>query len=572
MQKLRNLTLAVALGATMASCTDDFASINLDPGLINEPNPAFLFTDALTAHGTGYTQWFYDYYNYFYRWNQATVFSGGNEVQFNDIGATDGGSSPYGLRGNLDEIRRQIGMMNEEQQATRQQMVGITYIPPIYHGIQRTDRWGSAPWSEAMQGRYESNFSPKYDTQRELFEQWLDELNLAIDLIRGAQGTQLSYGVQDFVYGGDASKWARLANSTKLRIAARVAGQDAAWAQSIIAEAVANPAGFITDAEHDFLYSPGPEYRGSAQDFWGSPTAAKNFVSSMREARDPRVHFFFTPNAFSQETVDLFVAQGRDLPDWIDPNVAVDPFDRYRGGPVAPDVQGQRPYFGGSYQDADGLSYLQLSHINRRFFAPQYQGGQGYLIEPRLTSADVAFYLAEFIEKGWVSGPIEGRGVAEWYEHGVRHSMRIYDEIANRAGVFDYDQFAVTTAQVDEYLTRPEVDLNSGVGSVLEKIHYQQFINYFKNGTEQWTLVRRTGFPSRTGQILQWDAPMAGGQELPIPRRFPVNEPDNPINIDNWRSAMQTQGFTWGTSLGQDLNVERVWFDQSNPNYGNGSF
>lgn len=572
MKTLRNFMLVVVIGATIGACTDDFASINLDPGLINDPNPAYLFTNALHGHRTQYTEWFYDYYQYFYRWNQVTVFGSGNDVQFNDIGSTGNPSQPWGMRSNLDEVRRQIGFMSQEDQATRQQMVAITYIPPVFQALKHIGRRGSMNWSEAMQGRYESNFTPRYDTQPELFEQWLDELNMAIDKIRSAEGSQLSYGVQDFYYQGDANKWARLANSLKLRIAARVASRDASWASSIIAEAVENPAGFITEPEHDYLYTPGPNYTGDAHDFWGSPTAAKNFVTLLRETRDPRTHFFFDPNQFDQEAVDLFVAQNRDLPYWIDPSVPVERFDRYRGGPVAPDEGGQRPYYGGVFQDADGRSYVQLSHLNRRFFNPNFQGGDGYMIEPLLTSADVAFYLAEFIERGLVSGPIHGRDVAEWYEHGVRHSMRIYDEMARRAEIFDYNELALTDTQVDDYLLRPEVDLNSAVGSALEKIYFQQFVNYFRNPTEQWILVLRSGFPSRTGEILQWDAPLAGTAELPLPRRFPVNEPSNPINIDNWRAAIEEQGFTPGTSMGADLNVERVWFDRENPNYGDGTF
>ncbi len=568
MKKITQFMAIILFAAMMSSCTDDFAAINENPAQINDPNPAHLFTESIYQMGNyKYTEWFYDNYNYFWRWNQSTVFISGNESQFTDVGATGGRySNTYTISRNLYEIRRQIDNMSADEQAERAHMRAITYIPSIYQAIRASDLYGSMPWSESMQGRYDGNFTPRYDTQPELFEQWIDQLNAAIDVLISNPSGQLSFGQQDFIYGGNAANWARFANSLKLRIAVRVEGQDPQWAQQIINDAISNPAGIIENRDQEFIWAPSGEYTGQAHDFWGNPSAAYNFISKLVELRDPRTHFYFEPNNFTQNAVDTFTEQGRNMPNWINPDEPVTRWHRYRGGPVTPELANTLPWYG-SFTDNDGSNYNQLSHVNRRFFNPNYDGGNGYYRDALYSAAEVALYMAEFIEKGYVTGQGSAQ---EWYERGIRMSMETVDDIGRVAQVFDYDEVSITDAQINEYLAQDHVALNGS--DHLEKIYFQQYINNFRYPTEQFALTRRTGFPSVNGNILMWELPRAGGAELAIPRRLTINEPSNPINIDNFRSAMQEQGWSAGANSGSVLNQERVWWDTNNPNFGTGTF
>lgn len=568
MKKLIHLSLVIVLAAMMYSCTDDFAAINEDPAQINNPNPAHLFTESIyQMNHYKYTEWFYDNYQYFLRWDQSVVNISGNGAQFNDVGAVgDRYNQTYNISRNLVEIRRIIDEMGADDQAIRTHMKAMTYIPSVLQGIRSTDLYGSMPWSEAMQGRHENMYTPKYDTQPELYEQWLNELNAAIDVLVGDDSGQLDYSQQDFIYQGDSKKWARVANSLKLRIAVRVENQDPQWAREIIDEALSNPAGIIETRDDEFVWAPSGEYTGEAHDFGGNPSAAVNFVSKLVELQDPRTHFYFETNDFDQEAVDTFVEDGKALPDWINPEEPVTRWDQYRGGPVTPSLANTFPWYG-SYTDNDGNSYNQLSHINRRFFNPGYDNGTGYYKDALVSAAEIAFYMAEFIEKGYVTG----HGTAqEWYDKGVHASIETVDEIARVAQIYDYEEVSVTPGQIDAYLAQDDVALN-GTDN-LEKIFFQQYINFFRYPTEQFALVRRTGFPSKNGNILKWEAVTAGGSELPLARRFPINEPDNPQNINNFQSAMQSMGWSVGANTGAVLNQERVWWDANNPNFGTGTF
>jgi hypothetical protein len=568
MKKINQLLAVIVAVAMMTACTDDFAAINENPAQINDPNPAHLFTESIYQmnHYT-YTEWFYDNYNYFWRWNQSTVSINGNEPQFNEVGAVGGRyDNTYTISRNLDEIRRIIDNMDAEDQEIRTHMRAITYIPSVYQAIRASDLYGDMPWSEAMEGRYENHYTPAYDPQSQLYEQWLSELDSAIEVLISDDSGQLDFGNQDFIYGGNSMSWARMANSLKLRIAVRVEGQDPQWAQQIIDDVLASPAGIIESAEDEFRWAPSGEYTGEAHDFWGEPSAAYNFINKLVELEDPRTHFYFEPNDFDQDAVNTFAEEGNSLPDWIDPDEPVDRWAQYRGGPVSPTLANTLPYYG-SYTDNSGSGYAQLSHVNRRFFNPAYDGGSGYYKDALLSAAEVALYMAEFIEKGYVTG----HGTSEeWYERGVRASVETSDRIAEVAQVSDYSQVQATESQINDYLALDDVALN-GINN-LEKIYFQQYINFFRYPTEQFALTRRTGFPGADGNILAWEPPISGGSELPLPRRFPVNEPSNPQNIENFQAAMQNMGWSVGANSGSVLNQERVWWDEGNPNFGTGSF
>ena len=62
-------------------------------------------------------------------------------------------------------------------------MEAVTYVLQALHGIKVTDMNGSIPYSQATQGRYEANFNPVYDKQEDLFTNWLQELDNAIDVL-----------------------------------------------------------------------------------------------------------------------------------------------------------------------------------------------------------------------------------------------------------------------------------------------------------------------------------------------------------------------------------------------------
>ena len=559
----RILAVCLLLGLGNA-CTDDFAELNTNPGLVNEPELSHLLTESLFQLGEyQYTEWFYDNYQYIWRYSEAVVSQGGNASDFNILGAT---GDRYGafyskVMQNLFEIRRRIDEMEEGPRARFEKLRALTYIPQVLQGLKVTDWYGSMPYTEALQGRRESGFTPAYDSQQQLFATWLQQLDDAIAVLVAERPEQQDLGSQDFIYQGDYAKWAKLANSLKLRIAVRLLNADPPQAQQIINEVVSSPAGIITEQEDQMVWAPATDYRGQAYDFAGEPSAAKNFVDFLRNNQDPRTRFFFEKNDFSPDGVDSLLALGVTLPKFV--SLPVGEWDQYQGGPVSPDSVGIYDYFG-VITDRNNSQYLQLSRVNRRFFDPRFENGTGYFVEVMFPAAEVNLYMAEFAEKGLVS-----QGTAqEWYNAGVALSLRSYDMMAEKAQIVYYDDLRLGEAETEALLARPDYALDGT--NTLEKIYLQQYINFFRLPNEMGALTRRSGYPKVGSDLLPWEPVVSSGRVIPLPRRFAVSEPDIEVNLAHWRAAMEDQGFTVGANEGNVLNAERVWWDEADPNYGEG--
>jgi len=103
----------------------------------------------------------------------------------------------------------------------------------VYLGMFDTDMYGDMPYTEAVMARYTNPMllTPKFDTMEELYTIWYDQLVEAVNVlsnpvtVNGTQITQTALGAQDFVYGGNAAKWAKFANSLKLKLAVRLLHQ-----------------------------------------------------------------------------------------------------------------------------------------------------------------------------------------------------------------------------------------------------------------------------------------------------------------------------------------------------------
>ncbi len=575
--KAKILIITIITVLLTASCVEKWADMNQDPSKItNPPVPEQMFTHSLYRLGDyQYTEWFYDAYHYFYPWSGYTIWSGGNSATVNIMGATGGvyGALYRDVMPMLFEMRKHIDEMeNRELADMYRHIYAISYIPQVMQAIKVTDVYGSIVYSEAMMGRYEGVFSAEYNTQEELFDILLGELDEAISTLEDGSTDQVSLGNQDFVYRGDVVKWVKLANTLKLRIANRLMGQDPVTAITVINEVIADVNGPIVDVVDEFLWIPSVDYRGRAHDLYGTPTAPKNACDFMRENHDPRLRFLFEKNAFDQETVDHFNDNALPKPDFI-PDVINEPWDRYWGGPSSPDSSNTslNDYFD-NFTDITGSSVRQLSWLNRRLQNPNYQSGTGYWAEAMVPASEACLYFAEYIESGLVSGPVRGKTAQDWYEQGVANSVISLDIIAEISGIWDYEALRLdypgsSGDEIADLLAMP--DYAWGTDN-LEKIYIQQFLNFYRIPYEGFTNLRRTGYPMVGSDLLAYEPLMSSGQRLPVPRRFPRMDTDDEWNGDNYRAAVSAQGFTLGANDAATLNSERIWWDITSPSIGAG--
>ncbi len=567
--------LAIFCAWSMVSCTKDFDKTNANTNVVSDISLSKLLTTAeFGITHSQYMEWFYDNYAYIMPWSQQVVRQTGNGGDMNQIGAMGSRYSqlytevwPF-----LDQIQRNIDSLPDDQKPASQKMRAITYILQVYEAFHVSDVYGSIPYTEAMKGRYEQQFASKYDSQKDLINLWLAQLDTAVNVLSnpvkdasGKEVAQNDYSTGDYIYRNNWKKWARMANALKLRIAVRLEKADLTKAKAIFAEVKASPAGVFESIDDQCENQPASDFRGDAYDFSSNPNAGKNFMNYLKKNNDPRLRIFFEKNSFDTAAVNAFTTSGKPLPACID---LADPLFRYVGAPCSPDSNtAANNYYFNPVKIGD-KSYPPLSYINRRLFNPGFKNGTGVWNEVMVSYAEVCFYIAEFVEKGYISWG----SAKDWYEKGIRASITTYNTLAEKAGIrLEYvnnDAYnAVTETEINDYLAKPDIAYGT---NNLEKIYLQQYINFFREPTETFALIRRTGYPKKTSTIFKWQIISSGGVEMPLPRRFVLTDP-GVINRDYWQAANKEQGFTSSVTDPQLLNTQRVWWDVNSPNYGGGN-
>ena len=556
MKNLKNIFIVVGLIACLSACTKDFADINTNPQVMIDPKVHYLFAFASEATQDGIAALLYEGMEQYMRWGQLTVsddYEPGSmdmHSRYNNLYST--------LLPHLFEIRRIIETYPDKEAYMK--LWAATYVVQVYATLRVTDVYGSIPYSEAIKGRYESKLDPVYDNQQSLFNKFYDELTEANRILQDAslpiQAFDTSY---DIFFNGDWTKWSRLANSLLLRLATRFEGQDQAKTIAIFRQVMQDPVGPMASESDAFrFFKPTANPFGGDIDYRSVRYANRHVVNFMKATVDLRLGMYYSPNGLVGSFKDTLALYEVTLPSFIDMD---DPLINFQGGVVNwsdPDAV----YTKTPFRVSNASSYALISTINRNFFAPKRNGATGNYTDIYLGYAETCFYIAEFIRKGHNAG-FDAKGTAEdWYNKGVRSSIRSMYDISINAQSFapiatdDFD------ASVNAYMENPLVKFDAANG--LEQIMIQQYLNFFRSSNEVWAFVRRTGYPKFNSTILKREV-----MDRTIPRRLWTLEPMT-LNRANWENACRDQGFTLRERTETILASERLWWDKNNPAYGDG--
>jgi len=553
------IIIAAFTSLFISSCTKDFETVNVNPNVVTDVDVRLLFTSSLvpmqTSRGAEY-------------WNEGFThfLSAAQMVTGQSYAvATTAVNGRYNLfynsvLPNLVEMRRLIALKTDKERF--EQINAITYIPQVMMALKVSDMNGSIPYTEANKGRDEAKYSPKYDTQETLYTVWLKELSDAIAVLQKNSSNQVTFGNNDVFFRGDVTKWIKLANSLKLRIAARYQNQDPAKATQIFKEVMADAVGPISSNSDQLIHS-NPSYfpfgvDGYNIDIYSRHFAVGTMINFMKSSGDPRLGIYYDKNSLVGSFKDTLTKYNKTLPSWLDLN---DPMIMYQGGPA--DFQSLpaiSTYFVNPFNGGGSNRYQLISTVNRKFFAPTVDRGSGTHVDVLFSHAEVCFLIAEFIQKGYGTG-VNTKGTAtEWYEKGIRASATSMNDIAVAAGSTSYSNI---NAMVDTYLNSPKVKLDGN--NDLEKIYIQSLLNLYREPNEAFTLIRRTGYPKFNSTLLAREV-----VSDVLPRRWWRLDPGQ-VNSANWAAAMAEQGFTPNDFTITKLNTERIWFDKKSPAYGNGN-
>lgn len=622
--KYKVLTLACMMGfGLLSSCQDDFSELNQKPSDITKPNIRYLFTQCERSFQPGdYSQW-YGGFNDISTWAQTTVPTGGNSSDLNrpDVEANGCGYQVNEVLRYANEIRYQIDNMSDEDKAKYEYIKYLCNPMLVYLSIEDADMFGSRQYTEAEMARYTNPplLLPKYDTQEELMEVWLKELDETLNYLNNNEVTDL-LSSQDFIYYGKVEKWAKLANSLKLRIAARLINKDRARAIKIAEEVAANPAGVLSSIDDDFVYNKGKKDNNWNNNF-SVGAGSQQLINFMVSNRDPRLFYFFQKNSYNSNVVQAYFDQKKDLPFYIAANVEYkeeggkkvftgwkapgEPWVRYYGLPCeigAGQNNDYRDYFDPSKiifslenKNGDKKTYQPLALRNQEMIkgmltytfpdapdvAPEQDNEQHGWYGLYFSAGEVNLLFAEFK----LLGANLPRSAQDYLIDGVTLSVQGYDFVAGKNHIPYYDTpykndkfdktIKLTNDQLTEMLSHDVYKLTGNKKSDLEKVYIQQYIHYMMAPIDQYVTMRRSGVPMKNSTLLprkEFDSQL--GDSYYIPRRFAVMAPEKSnLLYDITIKAYQDQGYTYeGTEAinPQKLSTERVWIDKENPAFGDG--
>ena len=268
MKSLKYTLAALALGATVVSttsCREDFTDINKNPNQIVTADASMLFTKGIIDfEPSGYLMWYYNA-PMMQLWSQLGTPTGGYTPNFAKTTAYgDQGSQYIKVLKYVREMNAVIENAGEDGAKYKGYAAALDVLT-AYLGILDTDLIGSVPFTEACMANYGGTLTPAYDSQESLYQLWEQQLNAAISVFSNPTGLEM-VSAQDLAYNGDWTKWAKFANTVKLRLAARYVNINKSKALSLAQEVASASCGYIDSMDQAMLFNKATATSDNNQD------------------------------------------------------------------------------------------------------------------------------------------------------------------------------------------------------------------------------------------------------------------------------------------------------------------
>lgn len=424
---------------------------------------------------------------------------------------------------------------------------GIALVLKAYSMGNYVDMFGDMPYKEAWQGNAATPIkTPKFDKDSEIYEDLLKLCDQAVAELAKAQPVAV---INDYMGGGNATTWTRIARTVKLRLLLNARKGRANGNAEL--KAAFEAGGFITTPAQNwtYLYSTQVSPERNTHPWYntyaglGDPIHINHqLMGEMLLNKDPRLPFYFY-----RQTARV-----------LDPNNSTDRGTLPFGGSYLPlresflteyrrvfNITGAVPtadlayiagYFGRDRADVSGLpadgplratpgTYPAGGVFSDRSVAAVALTGQAALNTggngqwPLINSWNTKFYQAEAI--------LDGTGVTgdakALFEAGLREQIAVV--VAQGLKSDPSRAKAPAAAETDAYV-KAWLDLYDAAPSNQAKLNVvakQIWFSSWGQGMEIWNLQRRTGYPIQS-QFKQFSV----GVQAPIskpPRQYALRLP-----------------------------------------------
>jgi hypothetical protein len=612
MKRFYQIFLSISLIFSLTNCQDKMTALNTNEELLTSTNPIYVFTSATQDWNNSSRGHLMGKYQGVMQLMQYIVgTAGGNEGVYASSTKT-ANPAPYlpyyndyfTNYGNKLHYLIDVVIANRIDKERYQNLAAVCKILQTYEAWLVFDTNGAAPFKEGLMG-LQGITTPKYDFLEDLYKEFDKTLKDQVALIVSKPVSQVAIGNNDFFYRGNVDLWAKFANSLRLKIAQRFEKMDKANYDAVVADVLSSTAGLIATNAESCLYNHNLQFN---TDTWDTAIltyqfcASNAFVSYLSDNNDPRRNLLIRRNGFGTgNNNQANDAEAAKLIQYV-PTYAADYAKyakRYVGMPASPDMKEKpeaKEYI--NFTITAGVptplsfSIRGVSQIQSRFFVKN--GGNATtangernidypiitttddikLFIPLITYPEVCFMMAEIAEKaGAVKG---GKDAATWYNDGVRNSMLIYEQWAERMKVpaatssaLAADYAPITSSLIDGYLAQPKVAYTGTSDHKLALIASQAWVNFFMRPEEGWANWKRTGYPlfknnftdpNPTDGTAFLEKPQSGGVDLIIPRRSVLPTP-NTANVANFNTAV-AKLVTQPAYLQPNLTQGRIVWDK----------
>ena len=506
---LKYIFSLLVLSVMLSGCTKNFDEINTDPNRPKKvPTVNLISTAQKTLTDDIFDEWFSGRQGLLW----AQFWSQRNYTEEDRFIIRQNVNNTYFrlIYTDMMDLHEIIKIAGDEERAAEintyygdaQGQIAVANILKAYVFQLLASTYGDIPYEEAFDAQ--NNPTPAYSTQKTIFLDLFAKLKAAADYLETSENTVFSSG--DLMYNGDAAKWAKFANSLRLKLAVRlskVTDSDLLAARTQAINEASGKAFSGNDDNAGVTYlgdgeSNAPMYDGFYTARRNDMTPSANFVDLLKGIND----------TLNEKTNPFFGIEDPRISIWVPKNNA----GIYRGMP-----------YGLVNQNASALRSSVANIYNAR---PVYL--QADATVTWMDYAEVCFIMSEL--NNWDQ---------TWYEAGVRSSCE-------RWGAEGIDEFIASLPPASK-----------------ETVLTQKYIALFMNGYEAWAEYRRTGFPKSIIEVGEITGPLVNGTAVTfgpvpitgsdaIPRRLTYPVQEYTINEANVVAASSAIG-------GDNFSTKLIW-------------
>lgn len=503
---------ATVLMLVQTGCTQDFEEINKDPNkiVVGDVSPYNMFENLLWGGASTrcYDAWYY----------------GGEIVQHTASVSSNIRVSTYTDLNNkfFDRVWSRFASaasdadhmyeLAEKNNSDACKAIALTFKAMNLEEL--TAMFGDIPCSEAFQARKTGNVTPKFDSQRYVYEQLFAYFEQANDLY--ATSPKFTQPTMDGMYGADMAKWRKFNNSLYMRALCRVSNRDSEMNGVISAklqEMVSNPTKypvFASNSDNATVKYTGTTpyasyfYNYTFSDYTSVRHMSQEMVKQMvltvegegQVLEDPRTRVYFYKSR----------ANGNEAGEWF--------------GAIA----------GASSAQMD-LNPSYRGILNAPIFC------DGIAPYTYMEYAEVEMIIAEMTLKGFIAG---GESEAKkHYETAVTASVEQWWERCNNATKWNDNfekPYVYSPNETANLLASPLAswDLNTNKKRLIGN---QKFLLLFMNSYQAFYEIQRTGYP----ELTIGEGTGSNNYQFPTRMGYPTNTIGT--NPNNANEAIQRQGW-----------------------------